>query len=123
MEELSKTHGPENDFVVSVLTYLVGLSKKFGVDGTAMYDPLAVGAAIDRSLIQTQPMHVDVETRGQFTRGETVANRRNSIENNVPHEDRLWIEGIQPVQPNVQVAVGSNAEKFAAMFISRIRGK
>jgi len=123
VEELSKTHGPENDFAVAVLKYLVALSQKFGVDGTAMYDPLAVGAAIDRSVIQTQPMHVDVETRGQFTRGETVANRRNAIERNVPHEDRLWIESLDPVPPNVQVAVGSNAEKFAELFISRIRGK
>jgi purine nucleosidase len=123
VEELSKTRGPENDFVVGVLKYLVALSKKFGVDGTAMYDPLAVGAAIDRSVIETQPMHVDVETRGQFTRGETVANRRNSVERNVPHDDRLWIEGIDEVKPNVQVAVGSNAQKFAEMFISRIRGK
>src|SRR5580658_9854196 len=45
LEELSKTHGPENDFVVAVLKYLVALSQKFGVDGTPMYDPLAVGAA------------------------------------------------------------------------------
>jgi len=123
VEELSKTHGPENDFVVAVLKYLVALSQKFGIDGTAMYDPLAVGAAIDRSVIQTQPMHVDVETRGEFTRGETVANRHNAFELDVPHEDRLWIDSLQPVKPNAEVAVGSNAEKFAELFISRIRGK
>jgi len=123
VEALSKTHGPENDFVVAVLKYLVALSQKFGVDGTAMYDPLAVGAAIDRSVIETKPMHVDVETRGEFTRGETVANRRNSIERNVPHDGRLWIEALEPVKPNAQVAVGSNAEKFASLFISRIQGK
>jgi inosine-uridine nucleoside N-ribohydrolase len=123
VEELSKTHGPENDFVVAVLRYLVALSQKFGVDGTPMYDPLAVGAAIDRSVIETQPMHVDVETRGEFTRGETVANRRNSVERNVPHDGRLWIEGIDEVKPNAQVAVGSNAAKFASLFISRIQGK
>ena len=123
VEELSKTHGPENDFAVAVLRYLVALSQKYGVDGTPMYDPLAVGAAIDRSVIETQPMQVDVETRGEFTRGETVANRRNSVERNVPHDGRLWIEGIDEVKPNAQVAVGSNAEKFASLFISRIRGK
>jgi purine nucleosidase len=123
VEELSKTHGPENDFVVAVLRYLVALSQKYGVDGTPMYDPLAVGAAIDRSVIETQPMHVDVETRGEFTRGETVANRRNAVERNVPHDGRLWIEGLDSVKPNAQVAVGSNADKFASLFISRIQGK
>ena len=109
--------------MVAVLKYLVALSQKFGIDGMAMYDPLAVGAAIDRSVIQTQPMHVDVETRGEFTRGETVANRHNAFELDVPHEDRLWIDSLQPVKPNAEVAVGSNAEKFAELFISRIRGK
>jgi len=123
IEALKKNPGPVSDFIYKVAEFLINLSEKFGDPGTPMYDPLAVGVAIDATLVKAPAMHVDVETRGQFTRGETVANRRNSIENNVPHEDRLWIEGIQPVQPNVQVAVGSNAEKFAAMFISRIRGK
>jgi len=121
--ELSKTHGPENDFVVAVLKYLVTLSQKFGVDGTAMYDPLAVGSVIDRSLIETQAMHVDVETRGEFTRGETVANRHNTVERNVPHEDRLWIEGLDTVKANAQVAIGSDAARFAQLFVSRLRGK
>ena len=40
-----------------------------------MYDPLAVGVAIDSTLGKAPAMHVDVETRGEFTRGETVANR------------------------------------------------
>jgi len=123
VEELSKTHGPENDFVTSVLTYLVALSKKYGVDGTAMYDPLAVGAVIDPEVVETKPMQVSVETRGDFTRGETVANRRNAVERNVPHDGRLWIEALDEVKPNVQVAVGSNAERFSRLFISRIQGK
>jgi len=50
-----------------------------------MYDPLAVGVAIDARLVKAPPMHVDVETRGEFSRGETVANRRNQVERNVLH--------------------------------------
>jgi len=34
-----------------------------------MYDPLAVGVAIDSTLVKAPAMHVDVETRGEFTRG------------------------------------------------------
>jgi purine nucleosidase len=88
-----------------------------------MYDPLAVGAAIDASIVKTQPMHVDVETRGEFSRGETVANRRNMVERNVLHGDRYIIEGIDPVAPNVQVCVGVDAERFIQLFISRLQGK
>jgi purine nucleosidase len=123
VEQLAKTHGPENDFMVAVTSYLVALSEKFGEAGTPMYDPLAVGAAIDASIVKTQPMRVDVETRGEFSRGETVANRRNMIERNVLHGDRYIIEGIDPVAPNVQVCVGVDAERFIQLFISRLQGK
>lgn len=123
VEELSQTHGTLNDFVVKVLKFLVALSQKYGVDGTAMYDPLAVGSVIDPSVIQTKPMHVDVETKGEFTRGETVANRRNSIERNVPFEGRLRVEGIEPVKPNANVAIGSDAAKFTELYISRLKNK
>ncbi len=88
-----------------------------------MHDPLAVGAAIDRSLIATQDMRVDVETRGELTRGETVANRHNSADRKALRGDRYVIEGVEKVQPNVHVAVGSDARRFIQLFISRIAGK
>ena len=88
-----------------------------------MYDPLAVGVTIDRTLVTTEPMRVDVETRGEFTRGETVANRHNTVERNVPHGDRLWIEGLDAVKPNARVSVAVDAERFLELFISRIAGK
>ncbi|MBZ5545865.1 MAG: nucleoside hydrolase, partial [Acidobacteriia bacterium] len=103
LKELAKTHGPENDCAVGVLRFMVDLAAKLGADGTAMHDPLAVGAAIDRSLITTQDMRVDIETRGEFTRGETVASRHNSSDLKVLHGDRYVIEGIKKVEPNVHV--------------------
>jgi len=121
--ELAKTRGPENDFVVGVLNFLERLSEKFGTEGVPMYDPLAVGVAIDRSLVTTEEMRVDVETRGEFTRAETVANRHNAIERNVPHEDHLWIETVDRIQPNARVCIAVSAEKFIQMFIGRLAGK
>ena len=88
-----------------------------------MYDPLAIGAAIDPTILKTQAMHVDVETRGDFTRGETVANRQNAVERNVPHGDRYIIEGVDQVTPNVQVCTRVDAERFIQLFISRLQGK
>ena len=123
LNELAKTHGPENDCAVGVLTFMVSLAAKLGAEGTAMHDPLAVGAAIDRSLITTQDMRVDIETRGEFTRGETVASRHNSSDLTVLHGDRSAVEGIEKVQPNVHVAVASDARRFIQLFISRIAGK
>jgi purine nucleosidase len=124
LDQLSKTHGPENDFVVKVLTFLIGQEAKYGAGGgSPMYDPLAVGTAIDPSIVVTQAMHVDVESRGEFTRGETVANRHNAVERNVLHGDRYIIEGVDHVEPNVQVCTGVNAEKFLQLLNSRLAGK
>jgi inosine-uridine nucleoside N-ribohydrolase len=72
-------------------------------------------------------MHVDIETRGEFTRGQTVANRRNAIEKNVLHHfpdgDRYIVEGPQKVEPNAKVCTEVNAERFLDLFVSRIQGK
>ena len=127
IETLKRNPGPESDFIYKVADFLIGLSEKFGESGTPMYDPLAVGVTIDSSLVKAPAMHVDVETRGEFTRGETVANRRGAIERNVLHHfpdgDRYVIEGIDKVEPNAKVCTEVNAEKFLQMFVSRIQGK
>jgi purine nucleosidase len=127
IETLKRNPGPESDFIYKVADFLIGLSEKFGELGTPMYDPLAVGVAIDSTLVKAPAMHVDVETRGEFTRGETVANRRGAIERNVLHHfpdgDRYVIEGVDKVEPNAKVCTEVNAEKFLQMFVSRIQGK
>ena len=123
LEQLGQTHGPMNDFIYQVAHFLVDQAAQFGLSGTPMYDPLAVGVAIDATLVRAPPMHVDVETRGEFTRGETVANRRNAVERNVLHGDRYIIEGLDHVEPNAKVCVDVDADRFLQQFISRIRGK
>src|SRR3984957_9066990 len=124
LDELSKTHGPLNDFAVQVFTFLLGLEAKYGSGGgTPMYDPLAIGEAVDPSILTKTAMHVDVETRGDYTRGETVANRRGGIERNVLHGDHYEIEGLDAVKPNAQVATGVDAEKFFQLLNTRLQGK
>src|SRR5207237_723594 len=98
LDQLGQNHVPVNDFIYSVAKYLINLSAQFGSPGTPMYDPLAVGVAIDATLVKAPAMHVDVEPRGQFTRGETVANRRGAVERNVLHGDHYVIEGIDRVE-------------------------
>jgi inosine-uridine nucleoside N-ribohydrolase len=123
LEQLGQTHGPINDFIYQVAHYLIDLSVQFGSDGAPMYDPLAVGVAIDATLVKAPPMHVDVETRGEFTRGETVANRHGAVERIVLHGDRYIVEGLDKVEPNAKVCVDVDADRFLQMFVSRIRGK
>jgi purine nucleosidase len=123
LAELGQSHGPVNDFIVSVAKFMVGLSETFDASGSPMYDPSAVAVAIDATLVKVQEMHVDVETRGEFTRGETVGNRHGGVERNVLHGDRYVIEGVDPVKPNANVCVDVDADRLLQLFVSRIRGK
>jgi len=42
----------------------------------ALHDPLAVAVALDPSLVTTVETEVVIETRGQYTLGQTVADLR-----------------------------------------------
>lgn len=123
LEELGQSHGPINDFIVSVVKFMINISAQFGAPGAPMYDPSAVAVAIDSSLVKVREMHVDVETRGEFTRGETVANRHGEVEHNVLHGDHYVIESVDKVTPNAKVCVDVDADRFLQLFVSRIRGK
>ena len=120
---LQSSRGPQSDFIAKIADFYLTRSEKSGYSGAAMYDPLAVGIALDPTLGTLKEMHVDVETKGEFTRGETVANRMGSNENNVPHGDHYEIEGVIDLKPNARVCMGSDAERFLQLFISRIKGK
>ncbi len=123
LAELEGGHGPENDVATKIARFYIERSEKNGWPGAAMYDPLAVSVVIDPTLVTLKDMHVDVETKGEFTRGETVANRMGSNEKNVLHGDHYEIEGIEPLQNNARVVLSSDAERFLQMFVSRVKGK
>jgi inosine-uridine nucleoside N-ribohydrolase len=123
LANLQEQHGPESDFIAKLADFYVTRSEKSGYSGAAMYDPLAVATAIDPTLVTLKDMHVDVETKGEFTRGETVANRMGYDEKNVLHGDHYEIDGLMPLRPNARVCTNSDAGRFVQLFISRIKGK
>lgn len=123
LDRLTQTHGPENDFAVEVIKGVMPYGLKQGWGGMRMYDPTAMAFAIDPTILKTEFWHVDIETRGQYTRGETVENRINAVERRVWRGDRYVFEGFDPVVPNVHVGVDIDTDRFIEMFISRISGK
>jgi purine nucleosidase len=121
---LESKPGPETTFAAAVARFQIGTYKGTGIfHGGAVHDALAVGQVIDGTILKTQDMRVDIETDGKFTRGMTVANRKNAIERNVPEGDHLQSMGLQAVQPNVRVAVSADSQKFVDLLIDRISGK
>ena len=123
LAQLQAVHGPESDFIFKLADFYLTRSEKSGYSGAAMYDPLAVATVIDPTLVTLKEMHVDVETKGEFTRGETVANRMGSNENNVLHGDHYEIEGVIDLKSNARVCLAADADRFLQLFMSRIKGK
>ena len=78
-----------------------------GVEIIFLHDPLAVGVAIDASLVETTLLHVDVETHEGITQGMTLADLR-AIRDDLK----------QP--PNLHVALEVDTELFLAFFKERL---
>jgi inosine-uridine nucleoside N-ribohydrolase len=123
VQELASSPGTLSRFAAQVGKFMVENSRKYGFEGAAMYDPLAVGVAIDPALVTTQLWRVDVETRGEFTRGETVANRGGYNEHYVLNGDHYTIDRLEKVKPNARVCVEVQPQRFLSMFVDRVKGK
>jgi inosine-uridine nucleoside N-ribohydrolase len=111
-----------NEFAVRVLEYLMARSISRGSDGISLYDPTAVAAVIDRSLIRTEFCRVEIETRGEFTRGQTVINQQNVLNRKVRKGDHFAFNGEVAVNPNVNVAVDIDTERFIKLLLERLAG-
>ncbi len=77
-----------------------------GFYGAFIHDPLALAATLDRGLVATRALHVDVETRGEITSGMTVADRRR----------------LTGKAPNLDVAVSVDVATFLDRLVERIGG-
>jgi inosine-uridine nucleoside N-ribohydrolase len=78
-----------------------------GTPGLFLHDPLAVGVAIDRSLVRTVPVHVDAETRGEITEGMTIGDMRQ-------------IKTVLKQRPNADVALDVDAPRFLNLLKERL---
>jgi len=92
-------------FVADALRFYMEFhSRNDGFYGAFIHDPFAVAAALDRSLVRTQALTVDVELHGTLTSGETVADWR-----------RAWKR-----PPNLDVAIEGAVAKFLDRFVERV---
>ena len=80
-----------------------------GAGGCYLHDPLAVGVALDPTLVRVERFHADIETAGELTRGALVADRRLTMRRRNPGG-------------NVEIAVEADAERFVELFLDRICG-
>jgi len=102
---LSVASNPVVRYVADALRFYMEFHSRYDrFYGAFIHDPLAVAAALDPSLIRTEAVPVDVELGGTLTTGETVTDWR-----------RVWGR-----EPNVDVAVEADTDRFMERFVERV---
>jgi inosine-uridine nucleoside N-ribohydrolase len=109
VEQLSSLMAePLAGFVRDATEVICGYAEQtMGTAGLFLHDPLAVGVAIDQTIVRTMPVHVDVETEGSLTEGITVADMRQ-IKAHLKHA------------PNADAAIDVDAPRFLNLFRERL---
>ena len=89
------------------------LSERFGKDGCALHDPLALAALLDPEVISTRQAVADIELSGVLTRGRTVAWD--------PTDDEIMIANLDlPLLRSVTIADGVDNDRFMPLLLDRL---
>ncbi|MEO6284068.1 MAG: nucleoside hydrolase [Dyadobacter sp.] len=73
--------------------------------GAALHDPCAIAWLINPGIFKTKPCYVDVETKGELTRGQTVVDFYNVLEK----------------EPNVLVALEIDRKEYINMIYNAVK--
>ncbi len=87
-----------------LVPYVENIKKYDNMAGALMYDPLAAYYLIDPSAFQIEEMDIKIETKGEYTFGMSVAERRAGTLKNL----------------NTKVAVKIDGQKFIEDFVDLI---
>jgi len=93
-----------NDVTEKAMEYMREVRGKAAI---LLHDPLAVGVAVDPTIVTATSLHVDVETHDGITRGMTLADLR-------PIRDDL------KQSPNLRAALEVASERFLSFFEERL---
>jgi purine nucleosidase len=85
-----------------------------------VHDALAMGALIDPSFVTRQDIHIEIETEGELTAGETVGYRKSPMRKSAPLQEASGAADDRPFEPNAQVAVDVDADRFLSFLMGRL---
>lgn len=110
----SSRRDPVSRLVCDMAPALLDFCERAGrPPGITLHDPLAVGVAVDPTLVRTERRPIRVETRGEHTVGMTVVDRR-------PDASGGEGEGGIGIPPAVDVAMAVDVERFLRLFLDRL---
>ena len=102
---LAGADGPRARFLRDVTAR--ALDRGEGERGMPLHDPLAVGVAVDPTVVGLERLHVAMETEGRETRGMSLADLRA-----LPAGERA--------APTCAVATSVDAPRFLSLFLERV---
>jgi len=96
--------GPIGAFVGELMDFYSVFYRSKGFPGNPIHDALAVAAVFEPDIVTTRRLHVDVETRGEFTLGRTVVD----------------LDGVTCKSPNVDIALEVDRERFITLLFDAV---
>jgi len=106
LQPLEDAGNERADFLLQIIRFISGAYEKLtGWRRCVLHDPLAAAVCQFPDLVKTKKCHVDVELRGELTRGMTVVDRR----------------GRTPLgEENINVALEVDVELFKTMLMNSL---
>jgi len=106
LQPLEDAGNERADFLLKIIRFISEAYEKLtGWRRCVLHDPLAAAVCLFPDLVKTEKCHVDVELRGELTRGMTVVDRR----------------GRTPLcKENINVALEVDAERFKTMLMNSL---
>lgn len=109
LEILRQRQTPTSQFIARMAEpWLAFMKAAYGLNLCFLPDPQAIALAIDPSIFTIETMYIDIETKGELTRGMTVADRNRAL-----HKC--------PYPPNVHVCTDIHVERFMDLLLSLLK--
>ncbi len=111
IDELRNAASPVARFAGAIINFYVDrYTELLGEEACAMHDPLALGIALDRTLMtRVAPLDVEIETASPFAFGMTVVDRRP-----------LLYPGYPKAQRPADVAIEVDSDRFIARMMETL---
>lgn len=106
LKKIYQKKSPISEFIIKILNHYIAVHKKFfKIDGCAIHDALAVAVAINRNIVKTKKLYVDVELNEGLTQGATIVD----------------YYGVLGKESNIDVCVDVDSELFLSMLLNNLQ--
>ena len=104
-ERIREVGNPVAKVVAEWLEFFYGFHRNLGYEGAPIHDAVAVAALLRPDLLTMKDYYVEIETKGEYCRGTTVADMLN-----------LWGK-----KPNAHVCMNVDREGFVDLLVEAVK--